>query len=69
MVIQNLCCYFVLINFIKPTEHMKKQSTKQLMQDLQAAIKELKSVHQDRSKLIEKLQNETQHTIIDSQSK
>ena len=34
---------------------MKKQSTKQLMQDLQAAISELKSVHNERTKIIENL--------------
>ncbi len=37
---------------------MKTKGTKQLMEDLQAAIKDLKTVYTDRSKIIAELKKE-----------
>lgn len=48
---------------------MKKQSTKQLMQDLQAAIKELKSVHNERSKILETIKTEANPHTTESSTK
>jgi hypothetical protein len=41
---------------------MKSTGTKQLMQDLQAAIKDLKAVYNDRNKIIENIKQGTRST-------
>ena len=58
--------YVLLINTIG---HMKKQGTKQLMQDLQAAIKELKSVHTERSKILENIKTDAINQTVESSNK
>lgn len=41
---------------------MEYQTTKQLMQDLQAAIKDLKKVHNDRTQVIENIKKNKTET-------
>jgi len=42
-------------NSLKPIADMSAQSTKQLMQDLQATLKDLKNLQTDRSKMLQNL--------------
>jgi hypothetical protein len=46
---------------------MKKQSTKQLMQELRDAIKQLKTVHEDRSNIIDKFQGQNNTKTYNTQ--
>lgn len=41
---------------------MKNQTTKQLMHELQAAIKDLKKVHSDRTQVIENMKKNKMET-------
>jgi hypothetical protein len=47
---------------------MKSTGTKQLMRDLQAAIKDLKAVYNDRNKIIEDMKQGTNSTEGESKA-